>query len=110
MSEMESLADRVRRVLADDPNTGEKKMFGGVCFLLNGNMLCGTSRNGNLMLRVGAEHEAEARQKPHTLDMDFTGKPMKGFIYVEPAGVETDEALHEWIAFATRFVGALPAK
>ncbi len=104
------LADRIRGVIGDDPNISERKMFGGVCFMLNGNMLCGGSGTGNLMLRVGKELEAEARTKAHTRPMDFTGKPMKGFVYVEPEGFMTDKQLAEWIAFATRFVGALPPK
>jgi len=107
---MNGLADRIRILLIDDINISEKKMFGGVCFMLNGNMLCGPTKDGDLMLRVGKELEAEARSRPHTRAMDFTGKPMKGFVFVGPEGFETDEALNEWIAFATRFVGALPAK
>jgi len=107
---MELLADRIRRIIGDDPNVGEKKMFGGVCFMLNGNMLCGPDKSADLMLRVGKELEAEARGRAHTREMDFTGKPMKGFVYVEPKGFETDAQLAEWIALATRFVGSLPPK
>lgn len=109
-SDMEHLADRIRNLLSDDPNISEKKMFGGVCFMLNGNMMCGPVKSGNMMLRVGKELEAEARAKPFTREMDFTGKPMKGFIFVEPEGFETEQQLYAWIAFATKFVGALPAK
>ena len=107
---MEELADRIRKLLHDDPNISERKMFGGVCFMLNGNMLCGPSKTGNLMLRVGKELEAEARAKPHTREMDFTGRAMKGFVYVTEDGFQNDDDLRQWIAFATRFVGALPAK
>lgn len=109
-SDMEHLADRIRNLLNDDPNISEKKMFGGVCFMLNGNMMCGPVKSGNMMLRVGKELEAEARAKPFTREMDFTGKPMKGFIFVEPEGFETEQQLYAWITFATKFVGALPAK
>lgn len=109
-SDMEHLADRIRSLLSGDLNISEKKMFGGVCFMLNGNMMCGPVKSGNMMLRVGKELEAEARAKPFTREMDFTGKPMKGFIFVEPEGFETDQQLYAWIAFTTKFVGALPAK
>lgn len=109
-SDMEHLADRIRNLLSDDPNISEKKMFGGVCFMLNGNMMCGPVKSGNMMLRVGKELEAEARAQPFTREMDFTGKPMKGFIFVEPEGFETEQQLYAWITFATKFVGALPAK
>ncbi len=107
---MEELADRIRKLLDGDPNISERKMFGGVCFMLNGNMLCGPSKTGNLMVRVGKDLEAEARKMPHTSEMNFTGRPMTGFVYVSLDGLETDDDLRYWIAFATRFVGALPAK
>jgi len=109
-TDMEEIAERIRNLLNDDPNISEKKMFGGVCFMLNGNMLCGPTKSGDLMIRVGKKLEANARARPHTREMDFTGKPVKGFIFVEPAGIETDEDLYKWIALATKFVGALPAK
>ncbi len=107
---MEELADRIRHLLVDDPNISERKMFGGVCFMLNGNMLCGPTKSGDLMVRVGKELEEEALGKAHTREMDFTGKPMKGFVYVAPDGVKDEQGLRYWIAFATRFVGALPPK
>ena len=78
--------------------------------MLNGNMLCGPTKSGDLMVRVGKDLEAEARAKPFAREMDFTGRPMAGFVFVSPEGIEEDEALMEWIAFATRFVGALPPK
>ena len=107
---MEELAERIRLLLADDPNVSERRMFGGVCFMLNGNMLCGPTKDGDLMVRVGKELEAEAMAKPGTRAMDFTGRPMKGFVFVSDDVLQSDAALFEWIAFATRFVGALPAK
>jgi len=78
--------------------------------MLSGNMLCGPTKDGNLMVRVGKELEAEARSRPHTREMDFTGRAMKGFVYVSPDGIESDDDLSQWIAFATQFVGKLPAK
>ena len=107
---MQVLAERIRILLADDPNVAEKRMFGGVCFMLNGNMLCGPTKDGDLMVRVGSELEAEAMARPGTRAMDFTGRPMKGFVFVSDDVLQSDAQLYEWIAFATRFVGALPAK
>lgn len=108
--DIEELADRVRRHLVDDPNVSERRMFGGICFMLNGNMLCGSSKTGNLMLRVGKELEEEALRLPATRKVEMNGRKMGGFIYVSPEGHSTERELAEWIAFATRFVGALPPK
>ena len=109
-SGMMAIADRIREVIGDDPNVSEKKMFGGICFMLNGNMLCGPTKTGDLMLRVGKEREAEALARPHAREMDFTGRKMGGFVFVAPEGVRTKPMLKKWIAFATDFVGALPPK
>jgi hypothetical protein len=109
-SEAEKVADRIRRIIGDDPNVSEKKMFGGICFMLNGNMLCGPTKEGDLMLRVGKERHEEALAKPHARKMDFTGRPMGGFVFVSPEGIGTKAKLAKWIAYATEFVGALPAK
>jgi TfoX/Sxy family transcriptional regulator of competence genes len=103
------LADRVRRILSEDPNYGEIRMFGGVCFTLNGNMLVGTMKDGSLMARVGEEQEAAALAKPGASRMNFTGREMKGFIIVSPDAVD-DAALNGWIAMATAFVGPMPQK
>ena len=110
MDEPENLTDRIRMQLQDDPNISEKKMFGGICFLLNGNMLCGVTNKGDFMARVGKELEDEARTRPFVRDMDFTGKPMKGFLFVSEDGLIEDHQLSEWIALCTQFVGSLPAK
>lgn len=110
MSRMEEGTERLRGLLGDDPNITEKKMFGGVAFMLNGNMLCGYTNKGDLMVRVGKELEPEARELPGAKDMDFTGKKMGGMLFVDEDALAEDEALKQWIALATRFVGALPAK
>jgi TfoX/Sxy family transcriptional regulator of competence genes len=107
---MEEGTERLRGLLGDDPNITEKKMFGGVAFMLNGNMLCGYTNKGDLMVRVGKELEPEARKLPGAKDMDFTGKKMGGMLFVDEDALAEDEALKQWIALATRFVGALPAK
>lgn len=105
-----AIADRVRALMADDPNTGEIRMFGGICFTLNGNMLCGTMKDGDAMFRVGPEQEADALERPGARRMDFTGRPLKGFVIVAAEELASDAAISEWIATATRFVGALPPK
>jgi len=105
----EQLAARVRKVLSRRKGFAEKKMFGGICFLLSGNMCCGvTSRE--LMLRLGPEGAAKALEEPHTKKMDFTGRPMKSMIFVKPAGYKTDEDLRSWVGRAARFASSLPAK
>ncbi|MBF0171695.1 MAG: TfoX/Sxy family protein [Nitrospinae bacterium] len=104
----EKLAQRVRRALKDEAVT-EKKMFGGICFLLNGAMLCGVTRD-TLMLRVGPDAYATLLHEPGAREMDFTGKPMKGMLYVAPDAVADARSLSRWIARAVAFVGTLPSK
>ena len=104
----QQLAARVRQALSDRDNISERKMFGGLCFLLNGNMLCGVEKN-RLMFRVGKDQEANALAKPGAGPMDFTGRPLGGIVYVE-ASATRGRALTGWIALAENFVGALPKK
>lgn len=108
--ERDALAERIRTIIGDDPNVTEKKMFGGVAFMLNGNMLVGPHKDGTLMARVGPDLYEEALTRPGASVMDFTGKVMKGFVHVAPNAIEEDKALADWIALSTQFVGALPAK
>lgn len=110
MADMQQGTERIRAILGDDPNVTDKKMFGGVLFLLNNNMLCGYTNKGQFMVRVGKELEPEARKMPGAQDMDFTGKKMGGMLFVDDEAIETEQALRQWIALATRFVGALPPK
>jgi TfoX/Sxy family transcriptional regulator of competence genes len=105
----EGVAQRIREVFQDRPDVVEKKMFGGLAFLLSGHMGCGVV-NDTLMARVGPEQYEAALARPHAREMDFTGRPMKGFVYVAPEGFEADEDLHSWVALCERFVGSLPAK
>jgi len=106
----EHLAGRVRQLLVRRKGFSEQKMFGGICFLLHGNMCCGVTTS-QLMLRLGPEGAAEALQKePHTRKMDFTGKPLKSMIYVTSGGYETDEDLKRWVQRAAKFASSLPAK
>lgn len=104
----EELADRVRVVLADEPGLTERKMFGGLAFMVNGNMACGIVKN-ELMLRLGAEGAEAALDEPHVRQMDFTGRPMTGMVYVEPAGLD-DAAVHHWVEQAAGFARSLPPK
>jgi TfoX/Sxy family transcriptional regulator of competence genes len=104
----EALAARMRRALADRRGVTEKRMFGGVCFLLKGNMLCGMGED-KFMIRVGKDQDAAALARPGAKAMDFTGRAMKGFVWVDPAKCDA-RALKSWIAMAQAFVGKLPAK
>ncbi len=85
-----------------------KKMFGGTCYLINGNMLCGVYKDF-LILRLGDRSGAEALHKPHVKPFDITGKPMKGWVMVEENGFK-DERLLEWLHLAREYVKTLPAK
>lgn len=104
----ERLAERVRRILAADPGFGERKMFGGLAFMLDGNMCCGIV-DDRLMLRLGADATQQALEKPHVQPMDFTGRPMAGMVYVGAEGVR-GKALRAWVEQAVGFVRALPPK
>jgi len=105
----EQLAARIRTVLGDDPGVDERKMFGGVAFLLDGNMFVGLTGD-DLMVRVGPESWADALAQPHAREMDFTGRSMRGYVYVDAAGTAEDDALAAWIERALDFVGSLPPK
>ena len=104
-----AIAQRVREVLTESPDVTEKKMFGGIAFLLRGNMCCGVMGD-RLMLRVGSKEYESALSRPHARKMDFTGRPLKGFVYVDPPGFASDVDLRTWTARATGFVLSLPAK
>lgn len=97
MSYDEGLAQRIRELLEDDARIRERKMFGGIAFLANGNMALGIIRD-ELMVRVGPEGFAAALAQPHARAMDFTGRPMGGFVQVAPAGFEEDADLRSWLA------------
>ena len=105
----ESVAQRIRSALADRDELAEKKMFGGICFLLDGNMCCGVIVD-ELMARVGPNAYEATLALPHTREMDFTGKPLRGLVYVEPAGFADDADLAQWIERCASFAGSLPPK
>jgi len=105
----EALAARVRKRLAVQRGISERRMFGGLCFLLKGHMCAGIT-GSTLMLRVGPERYADALARPHAREMDFTGRPLKGMIYVDPPGVASAAALARWLQMAVAFAGSQPAK
>ncbi len=109
MAFSEALAKRIRQRLARRKNVEEKKMFGGVGFLLNGNLLVGVWKDF-LCVRLGPDQAEEALLEPHVREFDITGRPMKGWVRVEPEGVEDDDQLGGWIQRAVQFVGTLAAK
>jgi TfoX/Sxy family transcriptional regulator of competence genes len=104
----EDLADRVRAVLPHGTAVTERQMFGGLAFMLSGHMFCGVVGD-TLMLRLGAEGAARALGQPHVRPMDFTGRPMKGMIFVDNAGLHGD-TLRQWVEAATQYVCGLPPK
>jgi hypothetical protein len=104
----EDLADRVREVLRAVEAVTERQMFGGLAFMLGGHMFCGVVRN-TLMVRLGPDGAERALGQPHVRPMDFTGRPMKGMVFVEPGGLH-GAALREWVTAGAAFARALPPK
>ena len=105
----EGLAERIRSVLEGRPRVTEKKMFGGVGFLLSGNMLVGVWQD-SLIVRLGPQGADEALAQPHVREFDITGRAMKGWVMVEPDGMEIDGQLADWVQRAIAFVSTLPMK
>jgi TfoX/Sxy family transcriptional regulator of competence genes len=105
----EGLAQRVRELLEEEPGFDEKKMFGGICFLLFGNMVCGII-NDDLIVRVGVDVYEEALKLPQTKKFDLTGRPMKGWVMVLSPGLESDGNLSQWVRKAVTYVRSLPSK
>lgn len=105
----ESLARRIRDLVVGKRNIEERKMFGCLCFLLNGNALAGVWKD-RLIARLGPINYEKAMMEPHVRAFDITGKPMGNWVAVEPEGVEDDDQLQEWIQRATKFVKTLPRK
>ena len=109
MAFSEALAKRVRQALARRKGIEEKKMFGGVGFLLNGNMLVGVWKD-SLIVRLDPEGYDDALMEPHVGEFNITGRTMKGWVLVAPEGVEDAGQVKAWIQRAVKFVGKLPAK
>jgi TfoX/Sxy family transcriptional regulator of competence genes len=105
----QGLAERVRDLLQGRTGISERKMFGGLAFMAHGHMFVGISGD-TLMVRVGAANHAEALRQTGARKMDFTGKPMTGYVYVAPQAIEDESALRRWLEQALSFVHTLPAK
>ena len=105
----EEIEARIRKVVSNWQNTDAKKMFGGVCHLLNGNMFCGVYKD-YLILRLGEQVSEEALEMPSVKPFDITGKPMKGWVMVAEDGFKNDDVLINWLDKAKIFVSSLPAK
>ena len=103
----ETLADRLRTLVFAEPEAAERKMFGGLCFLVSGRMCCGVLGR-DLVLRVSPERAPEVLRLPHVRPMDFTGRPMKGFVYVGPAATRDARALRRWVAEGVAYARSLP--
>ena len=105
----ERLAQRIRSALQGKRFITEKKMFGGIAFLRSGLMFVGVS-DTSLMARVGKENHADSISRKHVREMDFTGKPMKGYVFVDAEGTKTDAQLRFWLERCEQFVSTLPPK
>jgi TfoX/Sxy family transcriptional regulator of competence genes len=109
MSYDEGMAQRLREALAHRTDVVEKRMFGGIAFMLSGHMCCGVV-DDTLMARVGPGQYQEALALPHAREMDFTGRPMRGFVFVDAEGLESDEELAGWVRRCQDYVDRLPPK
>ncbi len=105
----EELALRIRQSLGEQTGITERKMFGGLCFMAHGNMLGGVMGD-EIIVRVGADRYEDALKQPHTREMDFTGRPMRGFVIVASEGITSDERLDEWVRRGVQFATSLPPK
>src|SRR5688572_2295824 len=108
MTFSELTASQIRRAMQNSPGLSERYMFGGIAFMLKGNMCCGVI-DDNLVVRVGPEAYERALREPYTRPMDFTGRPLQGFIYVDRDGFASDGSLKKWIDRGVSFVRTVPA-
>ena len=105
----ENVAQRVRDVLSEECIAVERQMFGGLAFMVNGHMCCGVVGE-DLVVRIGPQKHEQTLSQPYVRAMDFTGQPMKGFVYVSPPGYRSKANLRKWIRTSLRFVSSLPSK
>lgn len=101
------LAQRVREVLGERPGITERRMFGGLAFMVHGRMFVGVQA-ASLMARVGPERHDDALAMPGVRVMDFTGRPMKGYVYLDPPAIAEDPALQAWVRWCEDYAAALP--
>lgn len=105
----QKLGERIRSILSDLTEFEEKKMFGGLCFMVQNYMCCGITKE-DLMVRVGPDHYEKALDHPHARIMDFTGRPLRGYVYVDEGGLVSDKELEAWVNKGITFVNTLPPK
>jgi TfoX/Sxy family transcriptional regulator of competence genes len=105
----EALAGRVRRILGDRRGISERRMFGGLCFMVDDKMFMGIN-DGEVMCRVGPDAHDEAMSRPGVRVMDFTGRPMLGYVYAGSPSIDSDDGLRLWVEQTYAFADALPAK
>ncbi len=105
----EDLAERVRAALGPVEGVTEIRMFGGLCYTVGGNMAVGIAKD-ELMVRLSHEEGDEALEEPHVRPMDFTGKPMRGFLFVAPEGIRTEKMLQTWVDRGVAYASTLPPK
>lgn len=105
----EGLAERLGEYFAGRLDVVEKKMFGGIAFMVKGHMCCGIVKEA-MMARVGPDQYAALLETPFVRPMDFTGKPMNGFVYVDSQGFESDKDLAAWVQRCESYVNSLPPK
>ena len=109
MAYSEQLAQRIRDALAGNRAVTERKMFGGIAFLRHGHMFAGVL-DSSLMARVGKPNHDDSLGRRHVRPMDFTGKPMQGYVFIDAPGVRTEAQLRFWLERCEQFVSTLPAK
>lgn len=109
MTSDEELIARIRPILSRRKGFSDKKMFGGVCFMINGNMCAGTWK-GSFVVRLDKTQHDEVQAEPYTNPFDVTGRVMKGWALIEPAGIKTDSDLKAWVRRGAKYSGSLPAK
>ncbi len=109
MAHDEGLVQRIREILIDQPSIEEKKMFGGIAFMGQGNMVCGVNKE-DLMVRVGKKRYQESLAQPHVRVMDMTGRVMSGWVCVDPEGCSDDTDLQRWIQLGVGYAYSLPPK
>ena len=105
----EGLVERIRTATGADPLISERKMFGGLCFMSDGNMCFGVLGD-EIMVRVGPDAYVEALGRPHAREMDFTGRSMRGMVYVDPDGISEDADLEAWLQRGLAFARSLPPR
>jgi hypothetical protein len=106
----EALAERIRAILAGQEGVTEKKMFGGLAFLIGGNMAVSASGQGGLLLRCEPSETADLVEEPHAGTAVMRGRAMEGWLRVAPEGVQTDEALEKWVTRGVGYARSLPPK